>query len=40
MSRTLENGMGLPSDRYHKSLQWMLENDITGVIDVSFIDEA
>ena len=20
---------------YHKSLQWMLENDITGVIDVS-----
>jgi E3 ubiquitin-protein ligase HUWE1 len=21
---------------YHKSLQWMLENDITNVIDVSF----
>nr|XP_019010464.1 uncharacterized protein I206_04933 [Kwoniella pini CBS 10737]OCF49245.1 hypothetical protein I206_04933 [Kwoniella pini CBS 10737] len=24
---------------YHKSLQWMLENDITGVIDVSFTIE-
>lgn len=24
---------------YHKSLQWMLENDITGVIDQEFVAE-